>query len=269
MNIFSDKYTFQLLKQGHNIQATGTLYETDQQVAWHRHDAAQFLYAASGVIRVRTSQGCWVAPPLRAVWIPANTDHQLEIVKTAAVKSLLISKQQERAFLPKQCQVITVSPLLREVLLHLHSKQWPVDTPQNQRLIEVFFDQIQMMSVEPLLYPDCSHPKVKLIISNFLEQPQTTISIEQWAKEFHMSVRSLSRLFSKEMNMGYRQCRLQIRLIKAIELLAQNKSVIEVSYSLGFSNESNFIRLFKAAFGITPKQFFNLKTSVGHVLKLR
>ncbi|MBM7070640.1 helix-turn-helix transcriptional regulator [Shewanella sp. 202IG2-18] len=257
MKTSSERYQFQLLEQHHNVQATGNLYQTKQKVIWHQHSTAQFLYAASGVIRVTTHQGCWVAPSLRAIWIPANTEHQLEIVKAAAVKSLLITEQYQQSHLPTQCQVITVSSLLREIVLHCHSQEWPVDAPQNQRLIEVFFDQIKLMSVEPLLYPKSSHPKIKLIINHFLEQPHVTTSIEHWANNFHMSVRSLSRLFSKEMNMGYRQCRLQIRLIRAIELLAQNKSVTEVSYSLGFSNESNFIRLFKSAFGVTPKQYFN------------
>ncbi len=256
MPIPNQPYSFNLLDAVHIAKLTGTTYPSNHQVSWHRHTQTQLLYASSGVIRLRTEQGCWVTPPLRAIWIPANTYHQLEIVKFARVKSLLVDEKEPLQLAFKKCQVITMSPLLKEIFLHLHSKQWPVNLHENQRLLEVFFDQMKTMTVEPLLYPETKHPKISNIIQSFMETPAQNESIELWAAKLHMSVRTLSRLFGSEMNMGYRQCRLQIRLIKAIEMLAQNKPVVTATYELGFSNESSFIKQFKAAFGVTPKQYF-------------
>ena len=255
-----NQYSFELLHSPIAVTAMGTTFSTGHQVSWHQHSAAQFLYASDGIIRVLTEHGCWVAPPLRAVWIPANTTHQLEIVSTSSVKSLIISHDNNAQSLPQQCKVISVSPLLKEIMLHLHSKYWPIDLLENKRLIDVFIDQMQAMSVEPLLYPESQHPKIKRILQCFMDTPEDNTSIEAWANMFHMSVRTLSRLFIKEMNMGFRQCRQQIRLVMAIERLAKNQSVINISYELGFSNESNFIKVFKAAFGVTPKQYFKVPT---------
>src|SRR2546429_3991512 len=41
----------------------------------HSHPEDQLLFASSGVMTLRTKQGVWVVPPLRAVWIPADTPH--------------------------------------------------------------------------------------------------------------------------------------------------------------------------------------------------
>ena len=41
----------------------------------HSHPEDQLLFASSGVMTLSTKQGVWVVPPLRAVWIPADTPH--------------------------------------------------------------------------------------------------------------------------------------------------------------------------------------------------
>jgi quercetin dioxygenase-like cupin family protein len=38
----------------------------------HSHPEDQLLFASEGVMTVRTKQGVWVVPPLRAVWISAE-----------------------------------------------------------------------------------------------------------------------------------------------------------------------------------------------------
>jgi len=45
----------------------------------HLHPEDQLLFASQGVMTVRTRQGIWVVPPLRAVWIPANTLHTVSM----------------------------------------------------------------------------------------------------------------------------------------------------------------------------------------------
>ena len=45
------------------------------------------------------------------------------------------------------------------------------------------------------------------------------------------------------------------RLVYARKLLKDGYSVKDAAYKSGFSNTSNFIRLFKSRFGITPKAY--------------
>src|SRR5690242_7500960 len=45
----------------------------------HRHRRAQLVYASSGVMTIYTPQGTWVVPPDRALWIPAEIDHSIQM----------------------------------------------------------------------------------------------------------------------------------------------------------------------------------------------
>ena len=50
---------------------------SDSQTAWHQHNWIQISYALKGVITVYTHQGCYIAPPMWAVWVPAGLSHQV------------------------------------------------------------------------------------------------------------------------------------------------------------------------------------------------
>ena len=62
----------------------------------HSHPEDQLLFASSGVMTLRTKQGVWVVPPLRAVWIPANTPHSVAMSGPVSMRTLY--------FLPRLCR---------------------------------------------------------------------------------------------------------------------------------------------------------------------
>ncbi|HPI63353.1 MAG TPA: AraC family ligand binding domain-containing protein, partial [Alphaproteobacteria bacterium] len=47
------------------------------QGEWHSHRRAQLVHASQGVIHVQTTEGRWVVPPQRAVWILPDVLHQV------------------------------------------------------------------------------------------------------------------------------------------------------------------------------------------------
>ncbi len=75
------------------------------------------IFASKGVMTVRTRQGIWVVPPLRAVWIPAGTPHSVAMSGAVSMRTLYFLPRLVRA-LPKKCFVMNVSPLLRELIIH-------------------------------------------------------------------------------------------------------------------------------------------------------
>src|SRR3546814_16102364 len=106
--------------------AVGHDFPDSHELAEHRHQRSQFLYAATGVMAVSTPNGAWVAPPERAVWIPAGTPHSVRMVGAVQTRSVLI----EPAACPGRdvkCEVVGVSPLLR----HLHAAAADVPSEYN------------------------------------------------------------------------------------------------------------------------------------------
>src|SRR6478609_5804891 len=97
------------------VLAIGTDYPPDHLLVWHEHRRAQVLYAATGVMRVETADGSWTIPTARAVLIPPMTRHQVAM-PGVSTRSLYIEPAAVPWF-PARCQVVEVSPLLRELLL--------------------------------------------------------------------------------------------------------------------------------------------------------
>ena len=70
-----------------------------------------------------------------------------------------------------------------------------------------------------------------------------------------MSTKTVSRLFKAETGMSYQAWRQQWRLLRAMDLLADNLQVSQVSDKLEFSSDSAFISFFKQHTGHTPSNF--------------
>ena len=67
------------------------------------------------VMQVRTGDAGWVVPPQRAVWIPPGVEHEVRMLGVST-RSLYIEPGSATA-MPAHCQVLAVSPLLRQLLL--------------------------------------------------------------------------------------------------------------------------------------------------------
>src|SRR6266849_10385945 len=83
----------------------------------HSHPEDQLLFASSGVMTLRTKQGVWVVPPLRAVWIPADTPHSVAMSGAVSMRTLYLLPRLCRTR-AGQCCVRDVSALLRGLILH-------------------------------------------------------------------------------------------------------------------------------------------------------
>src|SRR5579871_2577961 len=77
----------------------------------HMHPEDQVAYASRGVMTVRTSEGTWVVPAQRAVWIPARTPHSILMSGAVSMRTIYLRARLIRR-LPRECCVVNVSPLL-------------------------------------------------------------------------------------------------------------------------------------------------------------
>lgn len=233
-----------------------SLYSEGAETEWHTHKRHQLIVTYSGVNTVETERGFWVVPPMRAVFLPKNTLHKIEITKKAHIRSLFISASVE-VDIPSRSTVIQISPLLKELLSEVYRlPQSFSEDGANGRLIAVIFDQLCKLPTEPLYIPSSQEPRIRRILDTLYHDPANQKDLKTWASELGMSARSLTRLFEKELNVNFVHCRHQIRMQAALKALAQNKPVGTVALEVGCSSQSNFTMLFRRYFGVTPKQYF-------------
>src|ERR1700677_626102 len=92
-------------------------YPPGHVVPLHFHDRDQLVYASRDVMTVRTSDGTWVVPTDRAVWIPATLPHTITMSGMVSMRTLYLRPRLAKA-LPRDCCVVNVSSLLKELILY-------------------------------------------------------------------------------------------------------------------------------------------------------
>lgn len=231
-------------------------YAPGESIPPHRHLRAQLLFAASGIMRVRTERGIWVVPPNRAVWVPAGTEHQINCSGLVRMRTLFV-RQDAAPRLGDRCQVVDVPPLLRELILAAVDLPalYDEDGPDG-RLMRVVLDRIDALEVAPLHLPMSAHPRLAPILDGLLRHPEDDRGLEDWGHHVGASGRTLARLFQGETGMTFRAWRQQARLLAALTRLAANAPVTSVAFDLGYDSLSAFIAMFRKATGTTPGRYF-------------
>ncbi|MBS2014019.1 MAG: helix-turn-helix transcriptional regulator [Deltaproteobacteria bacterium] len=230
---------------------------------WHSHRRAQLVHAGDGVIVVTTRgttrgtrDGRWVAPPQRAVWIPAGVEHRVASKRRYTLLSLYV----EPGFvpLPSEPRVVAVDTLVEELLRAAakHRRDAPSGGPED-RLVRVILDRLPALETAPLFHlPDAKSPELRKITQALAKDPSDARTLSELAREMGASARTAARKFLAETGLTFGQWRTQLRLFAALERLAAGSSVTAVAFEVGYTDVSSFIAAFKAATGETPARYF-------------
>ena len=71
-------------------------------------------------------------------------------------------------------------------------------------------------------------------------------------RQVGVSVRTIERTFRREVGTSFEAWRRQVKLMKAIGLLAAGRSVKEAAYQVGYQQSSAFVEMFRRTLGMTP-----------------
>ncbi|MFH5068529.1 AraC family transcriptional regulator [Enterobacter cloacae complex sp. 2024EL-00215] len=223
---------------------------------WHQHDCAQLLHCLSGVVRVDTASGCWVVPPGRGVWLPAGTRHSLRITGHVAARTLFIDPLA-RADLPATCQIVQISPLLRELILaSLTLPESYSPGCRDERVYELILDEIRVMPVLPFHLPEPESETLRNLCKQIRQTAGESWSSVQVASLIGMSERTLNRHFQTQTGLSYSEWVRRARLLEALQRLAQGQPVLRVALDLGYGSHSAFTVMFRRVMGISPSDYF-------------
>ena len=161
--------------------------------------------------------------------------------------------------LPRNCCVVNVSPLLKELILHACGVRLLRKTTSWQRhVIDVVLDQLQTVQMVPLQLPHLSDPRALRIADAMMANPGNTQTLAQICRAGGASKRTVERLFQEETGMTFGKWRQQLRLMQAMRLLADGAKVTHSALEAGYSTPSAFISMFRKTLGTTPTAYFKL-----------
>ena len=227
----------------------------EAEVHQHQHEQGQLILALHGAVTCKTENGLWIVPPDCGVWIPGGMPHSNQVTSNARLSYLFV--QPAAATLPQQCCTLSVSPMLREMILRLADVS--VNSAQDDhvgRMVRVLLDELAQMPIQGLELPASSHPKIAAITAALMAEPNNRRTLVDWASHVAMSERSLKRLMVQETGLTFGRWRRQLHLVIALRELASGATVQRVSSELGYESATAFIVMFKKALGTTPMRYF-------------
>ncbi|GAA4041008.1 AraC family transcriptional regulator [Nonomuraea soli] len=251
----------------------------------HRHDDHQIVHARSGVIEVITEAGSWVAPPSRALWIPAGTVHEHRAHGSTELRLIGLPGEMVTQDLVHESPgdvaagwrlpldrpaVLSVDPLLRELILAYTDSDTDSDTdtatgsgsafegPQRDRLRAVLLDRLHLAPRQPVHLPSPADPRLARLCRLLHDDPADERTLDELGRVAGASGRTLARLFRRDLGMTFPQWRTQLRLHRALLLLAEGAQVTTVAHRCGWASASAFIHVYKQAFGHTPGRAFTM-----------
>jgi AraC-like DNA-binding protein/quercetin dioxygenase-like cupin family protein len=233
-------------------------YSPGHAIPLHFHNRDQLVYASRGVMTVRTRDGTWVVPPYRAVWIPASIPHTITMSGAVAMRTLYL-KPRTTETLPRDCCVINVTPLLKELILHACALGTLKKTKKRQQhLIAVIVGQLEVVQMVALQLPHLSDPRAARVTDLLIADPSDRRTLAQISQLSGASKRTVERLFREETGMTFGKWRQQLRLMQAMRLLAEGAKVTHAALDSGYSTPSAFIAMFRKVLGTTPTSYFKL-----------
>lgn len=238
------------------VAAFAVDYPNGHVIPWHSHPRAQLIHATRGVMTVGTGDATWVVPPHRALWMPAGVEHTIRASGQLALRTLYINSDAAPD-LPAACRVITVTPLLLQLILRAIDLPTLYDAngPEG-RLVQVMMDEIARLPEAPLNLPAPTDPRLKRVADALIVAPGDSRSLAAWGRAVGASERTLARLFPIETGLSFRQWRERARLMHALSRLADGEAVTSVALDLGYDSPSAFTAMFRRALGAPPSRYF-------------
>ncbi len=233
------------------VLAIATDYPPGHVLPRHRHRRAQLLYGATGTMQVDTADGSWTIPPQRAVLIPPQTDHEVRM-HGVSTRSLYLEPVAVPWF-PVSCQVVAVSPLLRELLIA--AVDLPVErTPHGREsaLVTLLLHEIEAVSPLPFGLPMPADEALRARCEAFAASPGIGVAPHEWAMGLGVSTRTFVRHFKTQTGLTFQQWRQRACLVHAIRLLTSGHSVTHTAAALGYSSPAAFTAMFVKNAGSTP-----------------
>ncbi|HIW07618.1 MAG TPA: helix-turn-helix transcriptional regulator [Candidatus Ignatzschineria merdigallinarum] len=240
------------------------LISENWELAYHSHEKGQLIFVEQGVASLEAKDGIWNVPFQGAVWIPPGVEHRSIISENSKGLVLFIDPESCEG-LPVDCSTMSISALLREILQKVATFPELYDEAGSEgRLIDVLLDELHVAPLGQLNLPLPTDSRLKKLTDQIIKSPGQRETLKTWAKSINMSERNMSRLFSEETGMSVNQWRRQLHVVHAVFMLAEDRSLQEITENLGYESTSSFITMFRKIVGVSPKRFITERREMEH-----
>ena len=238
--------------RGISISTLAYEYPRGFQVPEHAHGSDQLVYAIRGVMEVSAGPGIWLIPPHFGMWIPARTFHSVKMPGAVSMRTLYMRRGLGSRS-PATCTVFHIAPLLRELIVEtVRIKELRMRDRLHRALRDLLLSQLETASPLPISLTLPQDSRARAVADAVIGNPGERQSLATMCRSASASVRTIQRVFRREVGLDFEFWRRQVRLMKAVELLVSGHSVKDVGFSLGYRQPTAFVEMFRGILGTTP-----------------
>lgn len=220
----------------------------------HTHSWGEFVYCYNGVVQVMVENERYLVPPQYGIWVPPYREH-VGLNRREVLQSSLYVVNKLCETLPDTPQALLVSPFMRSVLDHAREDSGDFRSERHLRLLHVLLDELAETPSAGTFLP-ASDDAVLGKILHYLEQhPEDSRSVAELARDAGITERTLARKCERELSIPLTEWRNRMRVVKAIAMIEEGKTVDTVAQEFGYSSTSAFIAMFKKLAGATPASY--------------
>lgn len=235
------------------VSALANSFSAGHTIAPHRHPRAQLIFGLHGVMTVRAAESMWTVPASHALWMPPGIEHGVHMDSDVEMRSLYFEPRAVRS-LPRDCRVMFVSPLLRELVVRaMEIPPLYDERGRDGRVMQLIVDEIAALEPQPMGLRMPRDARLARLCERLLGDLAANASIPARGREVGLSERSVIRLFPLETGLSFGRWQQQARLLKAFALFDEGLGVTQVALELGYSSPASFTKMFRRQLGTTPR----------------
>ena len=232
------------------------------EMDFHSHAKSQFLLILKGVVRCEVEGALWVVPPQSALWIPGGVLHSVQVAGGPITGYMAFIDPAVASHLPTSCCALSATPLLRELLIR--SARLPMLYPEGgmeSRVAALLLDEIAAAQPGSLHLPMPTDARLRKLATQMTADPADRGTIQDWAERAGLSERTLARLITEQTGMSFGRWRQQLKIVLAVQWLANGASIQQVSGALGYESASTFVTMFRKVLGVPPARYMTQRAN--------
>jgi AraC-like DNA-binding protein len=231
-------------------------------VPMHQHTRGQLLTTSWGTVSCETADGLWPISSNNALWIPGGQMHRSTVSSGAQIVIIYFAAQTVQ--LPSAACFLTLTPLVREMMLHLArlGGDYAAET-RHSRIANLLIEELSEAVVDRLYVAMPADPRLRRVAYIMLEEPGDRRTLSEWADVASMSERSLRRQIERETGMTFGRWRQQVQLAVALRELRSGVPIKIVADKLGYESIAAFSTMFKKHLGRPPGRYVSTSPESG------
>jgi AraC-like DNA-binding protein len=234
----------------------------EKLIPLHEHTKGQLSYVEGGLAYVVVDSKTYVVPPRHYFWIPKGVPHILKLGHSATVlRSLYFYSHNDHAnpFYAK-LGIYPANELLIEMITY--TEYWSGSHVDRRDENFEFLIALKNLLPElankalPIVLPATDDERLNKILKYLEKSIEERHTLKTLAMKFHMSERSMSRLFRTNLHVSFLQYLKTLRIVKALGILLKSKKTVsEVAYHVGYDTLGAFSNAFYSFTKMRPTDF--------------